>query len=226
MSYYFEVLILQNSQIIFIDQQLQMVFGVQFIDCQMLKNNVVGLVKVVKVFDILVIIIMVEIDSFFGLIYLELLVVFFEQKIFECISMNFWDDQNVCDLLVVVGCKKVVVVGLWIEVCNIIFVFCVMFEGGYEIYMVVDVLGGIFSDVYKYVMDCMVQVGVVLVIWQQVLLEWQCDWVCWDIYDVVMVIVKEYFGVYGMGVDYVYIMVYKVFEWVIYGECIGLNLVK
>ena len=41
MSKYLEVLTPQNSQVIFIDQQPQMAFGVQSIDRQTLKNNVV-----------------------------------------------------------------------------------------------------------------------------------------------------------------------------------------
>ena len=45
-----EVLTPQNSQIIFIDQQPQMAFGVQSIDRQTLKNNVVALAKAAKVF--------------------------------------------------------------------------------------------------------------------------------------------------------------------------------
>ena len=47
-----EVLTPQNSQIIFIDQQPQMAFGVQSMDRQALKNNVVGLAKAAKVFKI------------------------------------------------------------------------------------------------------------------------------------------------------------------------------
>lgn len=60
MSHYLEVLTPQNSQIIFIDQQPQMAFGVQSIDRQTLKNNVVGLAKAAKVFDIPVTITTVE----------------------------------------------------------------------------------------------------------------------------------------------------------------------
>lgn len=41
-----------NCQIIFIDHQPQMAFGVQSIDRQTLKNNVVGLAKAAKVFNI------------------------------------------------------------------------------------------------------------------------------------------------------------------------------
>ena len=49
---YLEVLTPENSQIIFIDQQPQMAFGVQSIDRQTLKNNVVGLAKAAKTFNI------------------------------------------------------------------------------------------------------------------------------------------------------------------------------
>ncbi len=40
-----EVLTPENCQLIFIDHQPQMAFGVQSIDRQTLKNNVVGLAK-------------------------------------------------------------------------------------------------------------------------------------------------------------------------------------
>ena len=47
-----EVLTPQNSQLIFIDHQPQMAFGVQSIDRRTLKNNVVALAKAAKVFNI------------------------------------------------------------------------------------------------------------------------------------------------------------------------------
>lgn len=56
--------------------------------------------------------------------------------------MNSWDDQNVRDSLAAAGRKKVVVAGLWTEVCNTTFALCAMLEGGYEIYMVADASGG------------------------------------------------------------------------------------
>ena len=43
-----EVLTPFNSQLIFIDQQPQMAFGVQSIDRQTLKNNTVGLAKAAR----------------------------------------------------------------------------------------------------------------------------------------------------------------------------------
>ncbi|MGO4171868.1 hydrolase [Bosea sp. TAF32] len=226
MSKYLEVLTPKNCQLIFIDQQPQMAFGVQSIDRQVLKNNVVGLAKAAKAFNVPTTITTVETNSFSGHTYPELLAVFPQNKILERSSMNSWDDQNVRDALAANGRKKVVVSGLWTEVCNTTFALCAMLEGGYEIYMVADASGGTSSDAHKYAMDRMVQAGAVPVTWQQVLLEWQRDWAHRETYDAVMAIVREHSGAYGMGVDYAYTMVHKAPERVTHGETIGPNAAK
>jgi nicotinamidase-related amidase len=204
-----QVLTPQNCQLIFIDQQPQMAFGVQSIDRQVLKNNVVGLAKAARIFNIPTTITSVESESFSGYTYPELLDVFPGQKLLERTSMNSWDDQKVRDALAANGRKKVVVSGLWTEVCNNTFALCAMDEGGYEIYMVADASGGTSKDAHDYAMQRMIQAGVVPVTWQQVLLEWQRDWARRDTYDAVMDLVKEHSGAYGMGVDYAYTMVHK-----------------
>ena len=61
-----ELLTPTNCQVIFIDQQPQMAFGVQSIDRQVLKNNTVALAKAAKVFDIPVTLTTVETESFSG----------------------------------------------------------------------------------------------------------------------------------------------------------------
>ena len=204
-----EVLTPQNSQLLFIDQQPQMAFGVQSIDRQVLKNNVVGLAKAAKVFGIPTTITSVESQSFSGFTYPELLDVFPGQPVLERTSMNSWDDQKVRDALAVNGRKKIVVSGLWTEVCNNTFALSAMLEGDYEIYMVEDASGGTSKDGHDYAMKRMIQAGVVPVTWQQVMLEWQRDWARRDTYDAVMNVVREHSGAYGMGVDYAYTMVHK-----------------
>ncbi len=208
---YTEVLTPQNSQLIFIDHQPQMAFGVQSIDRQVLKNNTVGLAKAAKIFNVPTTITTVETKSFSGHTYPELLAVFPEAPLLERTSMNSWDDQKVRDALArnaAEGRKKVVVSGLWTEVCNTTFALSCLHDTDYEIYMVADASGGTSMDAHKYSMDRMVQAGVVPVTWQQVLLEWQRDWAHRDSYDAVMALVKEHSGAYGMGVDYAYTMVH------------------
>lgn len=204
-----EVLTPDNCQMIFIDQQPQMAFGVQSIDRQVLKNNVVGLAKAAKVFNIPTIITTVETQSFSGNTFPELLDVFPGKDILERTSMNSWDDQKVRDALKANGKKKVVVSGLWTEVCNNTFALCAMLEGDYEIYMVADASGGTSKEAHDFAMQRMIQAGVIPVTWQQVLLEWQRDWAHKETYNAVMDIVREHSGAYGMGVDYAYTMVHK-----------------
>ena len=204
-----EVLTPANCQIIFIDHQPQMAFGVQSIDRQVLKNNTVALAKAAKVFNIPTIITTVETESFSGNTYPELLDVFPGQDILERTSMNSWDDQKVRDALKANGKKKVVVAGLWTEVCNNSFALCAMLEGDYEIYMVADASGGTSKEAHDYAMHRMIQAGVIPVTWQQVMLEWQRDWAHKETYTAVMDIVREHSGAYGMGVDYAYTMVHK-----------------
>lgn len=204
-----EVLTPANCQIIFIDHQPQMAFGVQSIDRQVLKNNTVALAKAAKVFNIPTIITTVETESFSGNTYPELLDVFPGQDILERTSMNSWDDQKVRDALKANGKKKVVVAGLWTEVCNNSFALCAMLEGDYEIYMVADASGGTSKEAHDLAMQRMIQAGVIPVTWQQVMLEWQRDWARKETYTAVMDIVREHSGAYGMGVDYAYTMVHK-----------------
>ncbi|BET09947.1 hydrolase [Pandoraea sputorum] len=204
-----EVLTPQNSQLIIIDHQPQMAFGVQSMDRQALKNNVVGLAKAAKIFNIPTTITTVESESFSGYTYPEVLDVFPGAKTLERTSMNSWDDQKVRDALKANGRKKVIVAGLWTEVCNTTFALCAMLEGDYEIYMVGDASGGTSKEAHDFAMQRMVQAGAVPVTWLQVLLEWQRDWAHRDTYDAVMKLVKEHAGAYGMGVDYAYTMVHK-----------------
>ncbi len=204
-----EVLTPDNSQLIIIDHQPQMAFGVQSMDRQTMKNNTVGLAKAAKVFNIPTIITTVETQGFSGYAYPELLNVFPGQPILERTSMNSWDDQKVRDALKANGRKKIVVAGLWTEVCNLSFSLCAMGEGDYEIYMVADASGGTTLEAHDYAMQRMVQAGVVPVTWLQVLLEWQRDWARKETYEAVMAIVTEHCGAYGMGVDYAYSMVHK-----------------
>ena len=198
-----------NCQLLFIDHQPQMAFGVQSIDRQVLKNNTVALAKAAKLFEIPTTITTVETESFSGHTYPELLAVFPDHPLLERTSMNSWDDQKVRDALARNGQKKIVVSGLWTEVCNNSFAFSAMAEGGYEIYMVADASGGTTLEAHDYAMQRMIQAGVVPMTWQQTLLEWQRDWARKDTYDETLDIVKEHSGAYGMGVDYAYTLVHK-----------------
>ena len=217
MSDKLDLLTPQNSQMIFIDHQPQMAFGVQSIDRQTLKNNTVALAKAAKLYGIPTVITTVETESFSGHTYPELLGVFPENDILERTSMNSWDDQKVRDALAANGRNKVVVSGLWTGICNNMFAFSAMADAGYEIYMVADASGDTSDEAHQRSMERMIQGGVVPMTTVQTTLEWQRDCANRDTYDGLMDIIREHCGAYGMGVDYAYTMVHKADERVEHG---------
>lgn len=204
-----ELLTPENSVLLFIDHQPQMAFGVVNIDRQLLKNNVVALAKAAKVFNIPTTLTTVETESFSGYMWPELLDVYPENDLLERTSMNSWDDPKVRDAVGVTGRKKLILSGLWTEVCINLCAFSAM-QDNYEVYVVEDACGGTSEMAHRASMDRMVQAGVVPMTWQQVALEWQRDWARKETYDPIMAVFKEHSGAYGMGIDYAYTMINKV----------------
>lgn len=197
----------QNSVLLFIDHQPQMAFGVSSIDRQTLKNNVTGLAKAAKIFAVPTFITTVETESFSGYTWPELLNVFPQADVLERTSMNSWDDAKVREGIAGTGRKKLILSGLWTEVCINHAANSAM-RDGYEVYVVADACGGTSQDAHDYSMQRMIQAGIRPLTWQQLLLEWQRDWARKETYDAVIELVREHSGAYGMGVDYAYTRVH------------------
>lgn len=203
-----EILTPDNCSLLLIDYQPQMVFGVSGIDRQSLKNNAVALAKSASLFKVPTVITAVETESFSGYVLPELLDVFPNQDIYERSSMNSWDSAAVRKAIASTNKKKLILAGLWTEVCINLCALSAMQEG-YEIYIVEDACGGTSELAHRVAMERLIQVGAVPLTWQQLLLEWQRDWSRKETYDGTLDIVKEHSGAYGIGVDYVYTMVHK-----------------
>jgi nicotinamidase-related amidase len=203
-----ELLRPDNSVLLLIDYQPQMAFGVANIDRQLLKNNAVALAKSAKLFKVPTTLTSVETESFSGYIWPELLEVFPDNNIIERSSMNSWDSAAVRATIADSKRKKLILGGLWTEVCINMCAFSAM-QDGYEVYVVEDACGGTSLTAHQNSMSRMIQAGVVPITWQQLLLEWQRDWAKKDSYNAVMDLVREHSGAYGMGVDYAYTLVHK-----------------
>lgn len=196
-----------NCTVIFIDHQPQMSFGVASIDRHLLMNNVLGLARAAKAFNVPTILTTVETESFSGQMWPQLLDIFPNHEPVERTSMNSWEDSNFVDQVEKTGRKKLVIAALWTEVC-LAFPALQAMEAGYEVYAVVDASGGTSPVAHDMAIQRITQAGAVPVTWQQVLLEFQRDWARKDTYDAVIEIVKEHSGAYGMGVEYAYTMVH------------------
>jgi len=198
----------QNCILLMIDLQPQMAFGVSSIDRQELKNNAAAIAKAAKVFNVPTFITTVETESFSGYTFPEILNVFPNAPVYERTSMNSWDSKKLRDDIKAVGRKKLIMCGLWTEVCINTAANSAMSDD-FEVYVVADVCGATSPTAQKCAMQRMIQAGVRPLTWQQLMLEWQRDWARRDTYTAVMDIVREHSGGYGMGVDYAYSMVHK-----------------
>ncbi len=195
----------QNSVLVLIDHQPQMLFGVFSHDRQLLRNNVTGLAKSAKLFGVPTILTTVAADTFSGPILPEIRAVFPDQKIFDRTSMNTWDDKGVVAEIAKSGRKKLIIAGLWTEVCVNMPALDALREG-YEVYAVTDASGGTSKEAHDEAVRRLVQAGVVPVTWQQVQLEWQRDWARQETYQGATDIARQHGGAYGVGIDYAYKM--------------------
>lgn len=196
-----------NCVITLIDHQPQMLFGVTSIDRQSLINNVVGFAKAARTFSIPTILSTVETKSFSGNLWPQLQTIFPDQQPIERSSMNSWDDENFVAAVKKTGRKKIVLAGLWTQVC-VAFPTIQAINDGYEVYVVEDLCGDLDEKTHAAAMRRVEQAGARPVTWIQVMLEWQRDWAHKDTYNAVMDIAKTHGGAYGMGVEYAYTMVH------------------
>lgn len=191
----------QNSAVILIDHQPQMAFAVQSIDRTLLTNNVAGLAKTAKVFNVPTILTTVAAKSFSGPLFPEITKVFPDAPVIDRTTMNSWEDKNFLNAVKKTGKKKLVMAALWTEVC-LTYPVLGAIDDGYEVYIVTDASGGVSKESHDAAVQRMVQAGAIPVTWMQVLLEYQRDWARQSTYDAVVKIAQEHGGAYGAGLNY------------------------
>ncbi|UKY48936.1 hydrolase [Streptomyces inhibens] len=190
-----------NAVMLFVDHQPQMFFGTGSSDRTAIINSTVGLAKAAKLFDVPTVITTVAAESFSGPALPQLVDVFPEHKLIDRTSMNAWEDENLVEAIRATGRKKIVISGLWTEVCLVLPVLSAIGQG-YEVYVVADASGGVTPQAHEHALERMSRAGAVTVTWVQVLLELQRDWARGETYNGVMEIVQEHAGAYGLGVVY------------------------
>ncbi|MFD4792171.1 hydrolase [Streptomyces anulatus] len=164
----------EESVLVLIDHQPFQFANLNSHEPTMIVNNVVGLAKAAKVYDVPTILTTV-LEERGGLIVQGIQDVFPEQKPIDRTLINTWQDQRVVDAVKATGRKKLILAGLWTEICLAMPAIQAAGEG-FEVYAVTDASGGVSAEAHDMAVRRMVQAGVVPITWLAVMGEWQRDW--------------------------------------------------
>ena len=164
----------EDSILVLIDHQPYQFTNLNSHEPTMIINNVVGLAKTAKVFNVPTILSTV-IEERGGYLIKGLQDVFPEQKPINCTFINAWEDPNVTDAVKKQGRKQLIIAGLFTEICVAMPAIQALGEG-YDVFVVTDACGGVSVESHDMAVRRMVQAGVVPINWLAVLGEWQRDW--------------------------------------------------
>ena len=164
----------ENSVLLLIDHQAFQVANLHSHEPTLIINNVAGLARSAKVFGVPTILTTV-LEQTGGLLIPEIQNVFPDQKPINRTWINAWEDSRVAGEVKKTGRRKIVMAGLWTEMC--VAMPAIQARGeGYEVYAVTDASGGVSPEAHEMAVRRMVQAGVTPVTWIAVAAEWQRDW--------------------------------------------------
>jgi len=166
---FYETITPENSALIIVDHQIGLYTGVRDIPVMELKHNIVGLVKASKVFKI-PIIVTTTTESMWGTMIPELQEVLKEILVIQRTTVNAWDDQRVSDAIEKTGRKKLIMTGISTDVC-LAFPAITAVGKGYDVYAVVDASGAFTVKQGELGVARMVQAGVKVVGYSNVIVE-------------------------------------------------------
>jgi nicotinamidase-related amidase len=163
---------IDNCAVAFIDHQPFVAFPVRSIAPEVLTNNVVGFAKVVQALGVPTVLTTISArggplaDPLFA----ELQAVFPGVEAIDRRNTNAWSDPAFVEAIAATGRRKLVMCGLWTEVCLAQTVLSAI-RAGYEVYFVSDCSGGLSEEAHQDAKLRMIQAGAVPMTWQAVMAE-------------------------------------------------------
>jgi nicotinamidase-related amidase len=173
---------------------------------QLLFNNVTWLAKLARVFTVPTVLTSIAAEMFSGPLLPQITEVFPDYPVIDRAFISAWQDGRLRAAVEATGRGKLVMAGLWAEVC-LAFPAISAAEGGYEVFAVIDASAGSSTAAHDAAIIRMSQQGVVPVSEASTLSEWQRDWAREATYAAMNDIVRDHFGAWGPGVNFVRAMV-------------------
>lgn len=149
----------ENCAVVLIDYQPEQYRTVTSATREEIDLNVIAVCKLARAYDIPVIVSTVGVDMGVNAGTAEAIMAELPgQKEIDRSGVNAWEDEEFRNAVKATGRRKIVIDGLWTEVC-LTFPTLDMLAEGYEVYPVADAVGGISPVSHDRAFDRMIQAG-------------------------------------------------------------------
>jgi nicotinamidase-related amidase len=166
----------QNSAFLLIDWQPTQISTVRSIDQDLLLRNAVSTVRTVKAYGVPVVHSTVNVASGQQQPTVpELAELVRDDAPLDRTTMNSWEDTEFVAAVRATGRRKLILCALWTEIC-MAFVALDALREGYEVYPVVDAIGGTSPEAHRAGLERTVQAGAQPISWVSLAGELQRDW--------------------------------------------------
>ena len=166
----------ENAAVVIIDYQPVQVSSLVGVDKRTIVANITTVAKTAKLFGLPVVISTVNVSNGRNKPTIhQITEVFPDVKQIDRTSMNSWEDTDFVAAVKATGRKKLIMTALWTEVC-LTFPSLDAMKEGYEVYPVVDAVGGTSLEAHRAGLERIVQAGGHPISWVSLLCELQRDW--------------------------------------------------
>ncbi|HEV8560826.1 MAG TPA: isochorismatase family protein [Actinophytocola sp.] len=166
----------QNAAPLLSDYQPAQLAGVRSMDHELLVKNAVSTVKTIKTFGVPVVHSTINVASGRGQPTLpELADLLTDDKPPDRTTVNSWEDIEFLLAVHTTGRRKLILCALWTEVCMAFAALDALREG-YEVYPVIDAIGGTSPEAHRTSLDRVIQAGGQPISWVSLACELQRDW--------------------------------------------------
>ena len=165
----------ENAVLALIDYQPEQYAGVSSIPHGELLANVTELGRIATAFKLPVVLSTVYVKHGMSGTNAELREVLPGVPEIDRTTMNSWEDPDFRAAVERTGRKKLIIAGLWTEVC-VAFPTLDALRAGYQVFVVVDAIGGVSRAAHEAAMQRMIQAGAVPISVISLACELQRDW--------------------------------------------------
>ena len=166
----------QNAAFLLIDYQPAQIASVRSMDRGLLLKNAVSTVRTIKTFGVPVVHSTVNVATGRGQPTLpELADLLPDDKPLDRTTVNSWEDIEFLEAVHATGRRKLIICALWTEMCMAFAALDALREG-YEVYPVVDAIGGTSPEAHRAGLERVIQAGGQPISWVSLACELQRDW--------------------------------------------------